>query len=84
MLLRVRTMVCQQAVELMTEYLEGVLPRRARRRLEKHLADCAHCHEYLDQMRLMIELTGSVKQEDLEPAMLDDLTTLYRQWKADS
>jgi anti-sigma factor RsiW len=84
MLLRNRTIVCQQAVELVTEYLEGTLPRGARRRLEKHLADCPHCHEYLDQMRRIIELSGSVKQEDLAPAVLDDLTTLYRQWTSDT
>ena len=31
-------LVCQQAVELMSDYLEGSLSRRDRRRLEKHLA----------------------------------------------
>ena len=31
-------LVCQQAVELVTDYLEGTLSGRARRRFEAHLA----------------------------------------------
>jgi anti-sigma factor RsiW len=41
-----RDLVCQQAVELVTEYLEGTLSRSARRRFEAHLAGCPHCPEY--------------------------------------
>lgn len=41
-LLRRRDLVCQQAVELVTDYLEGSLSRSARRRFEAHLADCPH------------------------------------------
>ena len=46
-----RDLVCQQAVELVTDYLEGTLSRAARRRFEAHLAGCPHCTEYLAQMR---------------------------------
>ena len=38
--LRRRDIVCQQAVELVTDYLEGTLSRRDRRRFESHLAAC--------------------------------------------
>ncbi len=55
-----REIVCQQAVELVTDYLEGTLPRAARRRFEKHLAACPHCTEYLAQIRATIRLAGSV------------------------
>jgi hypothetical protein len=41
-LLRRRDLVCQQAVELVTDYLEGTLSRSARR-FEAHLAGCPHC-----------------------------------------
>ena len=33
-----RDIVCQQAVELVTDYLEGALSRADRRRFEAHLA----------------------------------------------
>jgi anti-sigma factor RsiW len=52
-----RDIVCQQAVELVTSYLEGPRLRAGRRRFEEHLAGCPHCTEYLAQMRKTIELT---------------------------
>ena len=78
-----RDLVCQQAVELVTDYLEGALPRSARRRFEKHLAVCPHCTEYLAQIRETICLAGRVTPEDLTPEMRDDLTDLYRRWRAE-
>ena len=62
-----RDLVCQQAVELVTDYLEGALSRRARRRFEAHLAGCPHCTEYLAQMRETIRLAGRLEPEDLTP-----------------
>jgi anti-sigma factor RsiW len=80
---RRRDIVCQQAVELVTDYLEGALSRADRRRFEAHLADCPHCSEYLAQMRATIELTGRVTPEELTPQMQDEFIALYRQWRAD-
>ena len=82
-LLRRRDLVCQQAVELVTDYLEGSLSRSARRRFEAHLADCPHCTEYLAQIRETIRLAGRVTPEDLTQAMRTDLTDLYRRWRAE-
>lgn len=76
-----RDLVCQQAVELVTDYLEGALRRSARRRFEKHLAGCPNCTEYLAQIRQTIRLAGRVTPEDLSPQMRDDLTDLYRRWR---
>jgi anti-sigma factor RsiW len=81
--LRRRDVVCQQAVELVTDYLEGALPRADRRRFEAHLAGCPHCTEYLAQMRKTIELTGSLRPDDLSPQVQDEFIALYRQWRAD-
>jgi anti-sigma factor RsiW len=44
-------LVCQQAVELVTDYLEGALLSAQRRRFEAHLARRLDCPEYLAQMR---------------------------------
>lgn len=79
-----RDLVCQQAVELVTDYLEGALQRPARRRFEKHLSGCPHCTEYLAQIRETIRLAGRVTPEDLTPQMRDDLTDLYRRWRNES
>ena len=34
---------CVEVVEIITDYLEGALPERERRRLENHLAACPGC-----------------------------------------
>jgi anti-sigma factor RsiW len=80
---RRRDIVCQQAVELVSDYLEGALSRADRRRYEAHLAGCPHCTEYLAQMRATIELTGRLTPADLTPQMQDEFIALYRAWRAD-
>jgi anti-sigma factor RsiW len=82
--LRRRDLVCQQAVELVTDYLEGALSRADRRRYEGHLAGCPHCTEYLAQMRKTIELTGTLTPDDLSPQIQDEFIALYRQWRTSS
>ena len=82
-LLRRRDLVCQQVVELVTDYLEGTLGRAARRRLEAHLAGCPHCTEYLAQMRATIGLTGRLTPEDLTPRMREDLVEVFRRWQSE-
>jgi anti-sigma factor RsiW len=82
-LLRSRDLPCQQAVELVTDYLEGTLRRSARRRFEAHLAGCPHCTEYLAQMRETISITGRLVPEDLTPQMRDEFVDLYRRWRSD-
>jgi len=81
--LRNPDLVCQQAVELVTGYLEGSLSGRERRRFEAHLAGCPHCTEYLAQMRETIRLTGRLEPEDLTPQMREEFTDLYRRWRAE-
>ena len=76
-------LVCQQVVELVTDYLEDALSADDRRRFERHLAGCPHCTEYLAQMRETIRLAGRVAPEDLTPVKRADLTDLYRRWRAE-
>lgn len=82
MFLRPRDLVCQQAVELVTDYIEGSLSRADRRRFEAHLADCPNCTEYLAEMRLTIQLSGRLGPDDLSPEMSYDLVALYRVWQS--
>jgi anti-sigma factor RsiW len=84
MFLRPRDLVCQQAVELVTDYIEGALSRADRRRFESHLAGCPHCTEYLEQMRVTIRLSGRLEPDELPPEVRDELVALYRQWHADA
>jgi anti-sigma factor RsiW len=80
--LRRRDLVCQQAVELVTDYLEGALSRRDRRRFEAHLRACPNCTNYLEQIRMTIRLVGTIEPDDLTPQARADLTDLYRRWRS--
>ncbi|HEV3381078.1 MAG TPA: zf-HC2 domain-containing protein [Trebonia sp.] len=82
-LLRNREIVCREAVELVTDYLEGTLSRAERKRFEKHLARCEPCTEYLEQIREAISLAGRITAQQLTPQMRDDFVDLYRRWRAD-
>ena len=77
-------LVCQEVVELITDYLEGTLSRSEHRRLEAHLAACEHCSEYLEQMRTTIRLTGRLQAADLTPEMRDEFTAIYRRWRSEA
>jgi anti-sigma factor RsiW len=81
--IRPRGLTCQQVVDLVTDYLEGALTARQRRRFEAHLAGCVHCPEYLAQMRATIDLAGSITPDDLTPQMQAEFIGLFRQWQAD-
>jgi len=76
-----RDLVCRQAVELVTDYLDGALSRRDRRRFEAHIKDCPNCSAYLEQIRTTIRLTGTIEPDDLTPEAKRDLTDLYRRWR---
>jgi anti-sigma factor RsiW len=83
MLRRGGDIVCQEAVELVTDYLEGALSGSSRRRFERHLAGCEHCTEYLAQMRATIRLTGQIEPEDLTPEQRQEFVALYRRWRSE-
>ena len=70
-------LVCRDAVELVSGYLDGTLSRRQRRRLEKHLAECDACTAYLDQMRATIAASGKVTPEDLPSDVVEGLVNLF-------
>jgi anti-sigma factor RsiW len=78
---RRRALVCRQAVELMTDYLDGTLAARDRARFEQHLAGCPHCTEYLAQLRDVIRAGGAIEPDDLPDETVDELVALYRSWR---
>jgi predicted anti-sigma-YlaC factor YlaD len=81
--LRTKSIACQQAVELVSDYLDGSLGRRDRRRLEAHIRACENCTEYVSQIRLTIKLTGRIEPDDLSPAAQVELIELYRRWHSE-
>ena len=75
-------LTCEQAVRLVTDYLEGAMTGVQSARFRAHLAECPHCTEHVAQIRVVIEATGQIRAEDLDPAAREDLMALYRRWRA--
>ena len=74
-------LTCQELVELITDYLEGMLPEVERIRFDEHLAGCTGCRNYLDQMRRTVAALGHLTEDDLPRAARDELLELFRHWK---
>ena len=72
---------CQELVELVTDYLEGDLSRRDRRRVEKHLAACGACTAYVEQMRETLELLGTVPVDTLSAEAQATLLDAFRDFR---
>lgn len=81
-LLRPTPVVCRDAVELVTAYLEGQLSRRDRARFEAHLAKCPHCTEYVHQMRTTVVVLGQAASEAPDAETREEMMALFRGWQA--
>jgi anti-sigma factor RsiW len=73
--------VCQQGVEMVTDYLEGALPPKLQRAADRHLADCPHCREYLEQMRLTIRMATRVGGQDVPDDVVEALTRAFADYR---
>jgi anti-sigma factor RsiW len=70
---------CQELVELVTDYLEGALPREDLARFEAHLAACPGCETYLAQIGATIALSRA-SGDRVEPSELSPLLDAFRDW----
>ncbi|HEY5294901.1 MAG TPA: zf-HC2 domain-containing protein [Gaiellaceae bacterium] len=75
---------CQELVELVTDYLEGALGAGDLRRFEAHLAVCAGCERYLEQLRETIRISGTLTVDDLSPDAERTLLDGFRDWASAS
>ncbi len=69
---------CRDFVELATEYLEGTLPAEQRLIVERHLAFCTPCVDYLDQMRAVIVASGELREQDVPEPVMESLVEAFR------
>ena len=73
---------CREVVEFVTEYLEGTLSSRDRARFEDHLSGCDGCGNYLEQMRTVLRLTGTLPEDAVSPEARDRLLEAFRGWRS--
>jgi anti-sigma factor RsiW len=71
-------LVCQEFVELITDYLDGALPARDEARFEAHLAGCDACTAYFDSLRLTIGTLQELPPPPTDPHAREVLLTAFR------
>jgi anti-sigma factor RsiW len=72
---------CDELVEIVTEYLEGGLSDADRSRFESHVGSCSGCANYVEQIRITIDLAGRVGADDLSAETKSGLLAAFRDWK---
>lgn len=79
--LRIR---CADAVEIITDFLDGTLSDYDRDALIAHLEGCEGCRVFVDQVEMTVRLTSDVGERDvvLSPPDIDDLIRLLKERSA--
>lgn len=75
-------MNCRQVVELMTDYLDGMLSAADRARFEEHLAGCDGCTAYLAQLRATRKVVGGLAEEAIPKAIEEELVKAFKGWRS--
>ena len=70
---------CRDFVELATDYVEGTLTVEQRLVVERHLAFCHPCIDYLEQMRTAIEAAGHLRERDVPEPVMESLLDAFRE-----
>ena len=79
---RRKPLACQELVEIVTAYFDGAMSRRDRKRFEEHISACENCSTYVEQMRQTIEATGTLREDQIDPAAREELLAVFREWNA--
>ena len=74
-----RQLSCEEVVALASDHIDGVLPPRLARAVEKHLAGCPSCPNYVAQLRLTKALTGRLRADDVPDDVVDALTRAFEE-----
>jgi anti-sigma factor RsiW len=72
---------CADALELMTDHLEGALSEADAARMRAHLNGCEACKVYLDQLRATIGIVreaGPLEEFPVDRQRVDALVDLFR------
>jgi len=72
---------CQEIVQIVNDYVEGVLAAQEREGVELHLNLCDGCSGYLEQLRLSIALTGELSADALSPELEEELCLAFRSYE---
>ena len=71
-------MMCNELVEVLTEYLDGTLGAHDRARLEAHLAVCDDCQVYLAEFKTTIALVDRADEPEMSSELRNNLLRAFR------
>lgn len=75
---------CQDLVEIVTAYFDDAMTPEEREIFENHLEECDGCVNYVAQMRMTVELTGTLRPDDIAPDTMQTLLAAFRSATTDS
>ena len=81
--MNVSDLACRELVQLVTDYLEGLLPAAERNRFERHIASCRGCAAYLQQMRALVRTSGRIAIGPVPPELPPELLRAFAAWKTE-
>jgi anti-sigma factor RsiW len=71
--------VCKTGVDLLMDYLEGLMPDEMRAKLDSHVAGCDRCSafvaSYLATPRILRDATAASMPRELQRSLLEVLRT---------
>ncbi len=70
-------LACRELVELVTDYLDGVLPNDWRAGFEAHLAGCDGCTDYVRQIRITLQALASLGEHARPDAQIVRSLAVY-------
>jgi anti-sigma factor RsiW len=73
---------CRELVELVNDYVEGVLPESERARFDGHVGCCDWCVAYVVQFRETIAVAGQVDPGSIAPDVEAHMLSAFRDWKS--
>jgi anti-sigma factor RsiW len=76
-----RAITCRELTEVVTDYLEGVMPAAERARFDAHLELCEGCVNYVSQMRQTIRAVGDLDAGEVKATVPDDVLAAFRAWR---
>src|SRR6266480_2577674 len=69
---------CKELVEVITDYLDGVLPADWRADVDDHLAECDGCAEYTRQIRFTLQALKDLGAAESPPQMVGPPTRTHK------
>ncbi|HEX6403991.1 MAG TPA: zf-HC2 domain-containing protein [Pseudonocardiaceae bacterium] len=74
-------LLCQELVELVTDYLDGAMVPGDQLCFEQHLARCDGCAHYLAEIRKTVKVGATLGKEWITPAAKAQLLSAFRGWQ---